>query len=133
MTRGGYNKGNLGKKFTEEHKRKIGLKHKGKLISEEHKQKISLYMTSRIGSLNHHWKGDLVGVSGVHQWVRKNLTQPEKCQMCDDRPVADLANITGIYKRDFENWKYLCRKCHMVSDGRLDKLHELRRRKIHAE
>lgn len=37
-----------------------------------------------------------------------------------EKPTYDLANITGNYTRDFSNWKYLCRKCHMKSDGRMN-------------
>ena len=29
----------------------------------------------------------------------------------------DLANVTGIYDRDFKNWTYLCRKCHLKFDN----------------
>jgi hypothetical protein len=28
-------------------------------------------------------------------------------------------NIDGKYTRDLNTWQLLCRKCHMVSDGRL--------------
>lgn len=45
----GFNKYNLGKKFTAEHKAKISASHKGKHLSEEHKAKLS-------GSNSFRWK-----------------------------------------------------------------------------
>lgn len=42
--------------------------------------------------------------------------------MNDNQRPFDLANVTGIYNRDFINWKYICRRCHMLSDGRMNNL-----------
>lgn len=78
------------------------------------------------GPSNANWKGDNVGKLSLHEWVRKYLPQPELCQICNLKPSFDLANITGLYNREFENWKYLCRGCHMKSDGRLDLIHKSR-------
>lgn len=64
------------------------------------------------------WRGNDVGYSGVHQWVRRHLPKPESCESCGRvSKWIDLANITGIYSREFENWRYLCRKCHRKNDG----------------
>lgn len=43
---------NRGKKLTEEHKRKIGLKHKNKIITKEQREKISATLTGRYGGEN---------------------------------------------------------------------------------
>ncbi len=75
------------------------------------------------GENNGQWKGDKVTIgSALHRWVRANLPQPELCQGCNKNKSYDLANKTGIYNRDFENWFYLCRRCHMLSDGRMNNL-----------
>lgn len=34
----------------------------------------------------------------------------------------DLANKSGKYLRDLSDWWYLCRKCHMTIDGRIEKV-----------
>jgi hypothetical protein len=73
-----------------------------------------------MGDKNASWKGDNVGYGTLHQWVRKHNIRPSLCQICDKKTRLDLANITGIYNRDFKNWMYLCRRCHMSQDGRLD-------------
>lgn len=77
------------------------------------------------GSRNTHWIGEAIGYSGLHTWVRKHLAKPELCEVCKLKPALDLAN-KGIYDRTFTNWEWLCRKCHMAKDGRLDKLNAMR-------
>ena len=71
-------------------------------------------------SLNPMWKGDKVTIGQLHQWIKRNFKNPKLCQRCRKSPVYDLAN-KGIYNRDIKNWEWLCRKCHMLSDGRLKK------------
>jgi hypothetical protein len=39
------------------------------------------------------------------------------CQQC--RKPYDLANVSVEYKRDLNDWQWLCRRYHMLSDGRL--------------
>ena len=41
-----------------------------------------------------------------------------ECENCKQNFPYDLAN-KGIYNRDLRNWKWLCRRCHMLEDGRL--------------
>jgi hypothetical protein len=65
-------------------------------------------------------KGGNVGKVAINIRVRKKLPQPELCQECYARPSEDLANTTGIYDRDFVNWKYLCTKCHNKLDQTID-------------
>lgn len=65
------------------------------------------------------WKGDRVKYGGLHLWVRKHKPKPDLCEECHRVPPLDLAN-KGIYNREFSNWEYLCRKCHMTKDGRLE-------------
>ena len=75
------------------------------------------------------WKGDNVGYNQLHKWVRtrligsrSGLTQFFICQSdgCQ-RPAAHVANITGVYNRDLNNWRLLCIKCHYKLDKRLHK------------
>lgn len=66
------------------------------------------------------WKGyEPIHYIALHRWVRRHLPKPTLCQMCEKVPPYDLANITGVYNRDFSNWQYICRRCHMLSDGRM--------------
>jgi hypothetical protein len=92
----------------------------GQKYSEEHRRRLA---ASKFAENNPQWKGDRVKNDGLHWWVRSRLPEPEKCETCKTVAPYDLANITGVYSRDLTNWKYLCRKCHMISDGRLERLH----------
>ena len=92
---------------------------KGKKHSPETLQKCRL---SKLGEKNGMWKGDKVGYNPLHLWVKSRLPKPELCEYCLSAVPYDLANVTGNYNRDFKNWKYLCRKCHMKSDGRVVKV-----------
>ena len=76
------------------------------------------------------WRGDEVGLISLHEWVAKRIPKPEVCPKCSLRPVIDLAN-KGVYDRNLANWEWLCRKCHMLSDGRLERfLSHSRARKV---
>lgn len=72
-----------------------------------------------IGNKNPMWKGDNVGYGSLHEWVRNHMPKPQFCAICQIRKPYDLANVTGVYNREFKNWKYLCRLCHMISDKRI--------------
>lgn len=77
----------------------------------------------RLGKDNPNWRGDNVGISALHGWVKAHLKKAELCERCYTVPPYDLAN-KGIYNRDFSNWEWLCRRCHMKSDGRLERFRE---------
>ena len=81
------------------------------------RKKISL---SRIAENNPNWKGDNVGLTALHQWVKKRLVRSKYCKDCKVALAVDLANISQEYKRDLSDWEWLCRKCHMKKDGRLE-------------
>ena len=90
---------------------------KGCKLSEESKHKIRL---SHLGDKNPMWKGEDITYKRLHSWIRFNFPAPKECMNCSRVTRLDACNITGVYNRDFINWKYLCRKCHMESDGRLE-------------
>lgn len=92
----GLNKGNLGKKFTESHRKKISKRLKGKN--------------------NGMWKGDNVGYSSLHEWIKNHKPKKSYCEICKIKKSYDLANISGKYKRDIDDYLWLCRSCHMRFD-----------------
>ena len=54
-----------------------------------------------------------------------------KCEECKEEKPLDLANISGEYKRDINDYEWLCRRCHMESDGRLQKfINQAREKKV---
>lgn len=74
------------------------------------------------GENNWMWKGEKVGYTSLHSWVKRRLNKPKECQDCGEEKRLDLANISQEYKRDITDWEWLCRKCHMTKDGRGEKL-----------
>jgi hypothetical protein len=71
---------------------------------------------------NNNWSGNNVTKDGIHDWIQRHKTKSKLCEKCKQKPPYDLANISGKYKRDINDFEWLCRKCHMKSDGGLDKL-----------
>lgn len=70
---------------------------------------------------NINWKGDKAGRIAQHRWIRDRKPKPALCVRCNERKPFDLANISGTYKRDVDDYEWLCRKCHMVDDNRMIK------------
>lgn len=75
-----------------------------------------------VGERNGQWKGDDVGYKCLHKWVRRNKPAPENCEICGAKKERlDCCSISGEYKRDLSDYIYLCRRCHMKTDGRLER------------
>lgn len=86
------------------------------------KRKYCSLRCSKIGEKNPNWIGDKIkSRTGLHTWVRRWMPKPTICPRCNERPAYDIAN-KGVYARDLKNWEWLCRKCHMLSDGRMKNL-----------
>jgi hypothetical protein len=75
---------------------------------------------SKLGAKNPMWKGNQVGYTALHSWVKDRKPKPQLCEECQNVSPYDLANISSKYSRELTDWRWLCRKCHMKSDGRLE-------------
>ncbi len=98
----------------------------GKKLSIETRKKHS---ESKKGEKNPMWKGDKVGYGSLHDWIRDHKPKPDLCENCKKDKPYDLANISGEYKRDVNDFEWLCRRCHMKKDGRFKNL-KLGRKKL---
>lgn len=76
------------------------------------------------GSNNSNYKKN-AGLKAIHLFIRSRFDKPDFCQNCNINKPYDLANISQKYKRLLTDWKWLCRKCHMIEDGRLEKFKAL--------
>lgn len=101
---------------------KKGFKH-----TDEYKIKAS---EIKLDDKNPMWKGNDVGYHATHNWVRRRKKKPEFCEECNEAKPIDLANISQQYKRSIDDFEWLCRKCHMVKDGRLKNLQDNNRRSM---
>lgn len=89
-----------------------------KVCFAPYKNKHKIGIPINLGQKNHAWAGDKVKYKGLHKWVIAHKSCDKKCEVCKLEKPLDLAN-KGIYNRDFENWEWLCRRCHMIKDGRI--------------
>jgi len=101
-------------KRTKKHRKSISKAHMG-----TKKPWASEMCKKRLGENHPCWKGDNVKYMGLHKWIRTRKSKPKYCEICNKKPPYDLANISGEYKRDINDFEWLCRKCHMVKDGRI--------------
>lgn len=99
-----------GKNHSEETKKKMSESQKGRHHSEETKKKLS-------GKNNYGWKGDNAGYNSIHIWIRKHKSPQELCSMCGKKVQLQLANISGKYYRDINDFMWLCVKCHRKFDS----------------
>jgi hypothetical protein len=133
-----HNKGIFGiVKQTEETKRKVGEASKrlwqregyrervapkisktlmGHLVSEETKKRIRANAVPRFGEANNKWKGDKAGYTAIHDWIRNRLGNPKVCTECGSTQQVQWANISHQYRRDVNDYKSLCYKCHRKFD-----------------
>jgi len=94
----------------------------------EHKKSQGFQKGNQFGKLNTgenngQWKGDNVGLTALHKHIKKFLIKPNECKNCKKTKIKlDLANISQSYKRDLNDWEWLCRSCHMKKDGRAKEL-----------
>lgn len=105
-------------RFSQKVKNKLSKQRRGVPKTEVWKKSASL---GRLNEKNPMWKGDNAGVDAIHIWVLRNKPKPKFCIDCKKNKPKDLANISQKYKRDINDFEWLCRKCHMVKDGRLKK------------
>ena len=118
-----------GRHHSEESIQKMREKTKGRTFTGKRKHSSetkSMRRKNHLAEKNPMWKGDLVGSYALHMWVKSLLPKPKLCQKCNKIPPYDLANATNIYNRELKNWIYLCRRCHMISDGRMNNLKQYR-------
>ena len=62
----------------------------------------------------------------LHRWIRKNKPKTEYCEKCNKVEPCEVANISGEYKKDINDFEWLCRRCHMLSDGRMNNLNQFK-------
>lgn len=69
------------------------------------------------------WKEKSIGTySAIHKWIKRRKPKPEFCEDCGHSKTLELANLSDKYLQIISDWIWLCRKCHMIRDGRINKL-----------
>jgi len=95
--------------FNENSKEKTS---KGNKIAWQKKQ----IREKHLGKNHPLWKGNKVSYSALHNWLKREKLKPKRCENCKREKKLDLANISKEYKRDINDYKWLCRSCHKNFD-----------------
>ena len=97
----------------------LGIQHsiKTKKKMSEAKMGENNPLFEKYGKDHPNWKGEDVSYGALHEWIRKHKPIPKKCEKCGKVTTKlDASNISGEYKRDLNDWEYLCRSCHWKKD-----------------
>lgn len=70
------------------------------------------------------FSGTVAEYKALHKWVRKTFPTPAECDTCKTQEAKryDWASVEDRYTKLREDWEYLCRSCHIKSDGRINQL-----------
>jgi hypothetical protein len=68
------------------------------------------------------YKGENVKYSGLHIWIRRQLGEPKKCEVCGSETAKkyEWANIDHKYRRNLIDWKRMCTSCHKKYDNKMN-------------
>ena len=103
-----------GKRRSEEDRLKMSIAHLGQTLSPERKQKL---IETHTGKRHWNWKGEGVGYSSLHVWVKRHKGKPKKCIFCgENKKRITWANIDHKYKRNLNDFIALCMSCHRKYD-----------------
>lgn len=109
-----------GKKRSKKDRLKIGEKTKIAMNAPEVKKKLSLAWLGKKGKENNSWKGDAVGYSGIHWWLRETFGNANHCDnaKCLSKSKRfEWAKLKGKgYQRKRNNFFQLCKSCHATYD-----------------
>lgn len=130
-------KANLGRKLSEEHKRKIGLKSIGNKyavgykITDELRQKRKERMVGNkyaldknLNEKHHNWKGDKALKTTIHKWLKRRLGKASFCTFNKEHEgLFEWANKNHSVSRDVNDYMSLCIRCHRKYDKNPISLH----------
>lgn len=104
-------------KISQARKGKIPNGRLGKKHSEETKKKIS--QAQKLNSEGrYNWQREHPSYNAVHAWIRRKRGSLQTCWNCDNpKGRFEWANISGEYKRDFADFVRLCSSCHNLYDN----------------
>ena len=110
---------------TAETRRKNSEAQKGKTRSPETRAKMSAAKRGsrhpqygKRGEETNRWKGDAVGYTALHDWVRANKTKTGICTRCGrSGRKTHWANLSHEYRRDLDDFAEMCQPCHWAYDG----------------
>lgn len=98
-------------------KNKTHIGYYGKEKAEDIKRKVSKTRIGINANEKHGlWKGNDVGRESLHAWIKRRKPKPEFCERCGKKEPKELSNNSGKYKRDINDFEWLCISCHRKKD-----------------
>lgn len=84
------------------------------------------YLTKKAAErrLYPNFQGTVQEYKKLHKWVGQNFVKPNDCERCGISTAKryDWATVDNRYTKLRKDWEYLCRSCHIKSDGRINQL-----------
>lgn len=71
---------------------------------------------TRFQSRERSFKGTQKEYYQLHHWVRKNKGKAFWCTFCFSCKKVEWANISGLYRKELNDYMQLCNKCHFKYD-----------------
>lgn len=62
-------------------------------------------------------------LNNLHKWVKKYKPKQRFCSICNQKRKLELSNISGKYKKDINDYWWLCHECHHFFD-RINLIHK---------
>lgn len=75
-------------------------------------------MWGKVNDSSPNWKGEKACLGSIHAWVKRRKPKPVFCEYCNDNKAMELANLSGKYLRDVDDFMWLCCRCHARLDCR---------------
>lgn len=128
-----YNHNSKSDEWKKEFSQKVKEGWKRKMTDPSFKTRmVSKLRENKLADKNPNWKGKDAKLTydGIHEWLTRNKPKIKKCAECGLEKKLDLAfkdhskgkKNPGEYTRNFNDWIWLCRSCHMKLDGRMQNL-----------
>jgi hypothetical protein len=92
------------------------------------RRKLSDYTPAARGELHYAWRGDDAHPDAKRMRARRKFEIAGRtCEDCGNSPAVDRHHKDGdTGNNDATNIAFLCRRCHMAADGRLDRFRDAR-------
>ena len=91
--------------------------------SPEHVEK-----RKRVGSEHYNWQGDAVSVKGGRKRALRAFKAIGPCTKCGDPKAERHHKDDNTANNDTSSIAILCRRCHMETDGRMEKVRQWRKK-----
>ena len=82
-------------------------------IDERGRIKNSQYHKELIGDKNPNYRYDEVGYDAIHKWIYKHKPRSNVCEYCKRPNLQLVCACVGEYKRDLDQFKWLCLELSM--------------------